>query len=240
MKVLGLDTSTLTSGIAVVDGDRVLADGRHDASNRSADLLVAIDEVCRRAGVAPTELDAVAVGAGPGSFTGLRIGMATAKGIAFAAQRPLWAVSSLAALAHDGVTALANAQLFSHLDGVVAAVLDARRGEVFAGLYDATTLHLVGTERVLAPAALVPWVESLAAGRLVSYVGDALAAHPEVLAPIAGGWVATTPSGVGVAWSALAGSRVDVLVTGGPSYIRPAEAEVMYPDGIPGALRKRP
>jgi tRNA threonylcarbamoyladenosine biosynthesis protein TsaB len=91
--VLGLDTSTSTAGVAIVDGGRLLADARHDTRARGADLLVAIDEVCRRAGVPPARLDAVAIGAGPGSFTGLRIGMATAKGIAFAARRPLWAAS---------------------------------------------------------------------------------------------------------------------------------------------------
>lgn len=212
MKVLGLDTATLTSGIAIVDDQRVLAEARHDASARTADLLVAIDRVCREAGVAPTELDAIAVGAGPGSFTGLRIGMATAKGIAFAAGKPLWAVSSLGALA------------FGH-SGFVVAVLDARRSEVFAGCYlDGV---LVGEERVMAPADVAPWVASLAGDRPVVYVGDMLA--PSI----------TTPSGAAVACLALSGTRVDVLVSGGPTYIRPSEAEVMYPDGVPGALRKR-
>jgi tRNA threonylcarbamoyladenosine biosynthesis protein TsaB len=110
VKVLGLDTATATAGIAIVDGDRVLGEARHDTSGRGADLLVKIDEVCRAAGVAPGALDAIAIGAGPGSFTGLRIGMATAKGIAFAAQRPLWAVSSLAALAYAAQTVLARHQ----------------------------------------------------------------------------------------------------------------------------------
>jgi len=240
MKILGLDTSTLTSGIAVVVDDQVVTEVRHDASNRTADLLVAIDACCKQAGIAPMELDAVAIGAGPGSFTGLRIGMATAKGIAFAAGKPLWAVSSLAALAHDGAAQLANQQLFPFLDGMIAAVLDARRGEVYAGIYDAQTMQLVGAERVMSPKDLVAWVTDLAVGRLVSYVGDALAVHADVLAPVASGWMTTTPSGLGVTTVALAGDRVDVLVTGGPAYIRLAEAEVMYPDGIPGAMRKRP
>ena len=134
MKLLGLDTATSTAGIAILDGDRTLAEARHDTAGRGADLLVAIDRLCRDAGIAPAELDAIAIGAGPGSFTGLRIGMATAKGIAFAARSPLWTVSSLAAMAdhelRDGGSYTAPGY-----DGVVCAVLDARRGEFYAGAY---------------------------------------------------------------------------------------------------------
>ena len=227
MKVLGLDSATLTAGVAIVDDDRVLAEARHDSSHRTNDLLVTIDRLCTQAGVAPTELDAVAIGAGPGSFTALRIGMATAKGIAFAAQRPLWAVSSLAALARDAdVTS-----------GVIVAVLDARRGEVFAGCYRADGL-LLGEERVLAPGALEAFVRETAGSVEVRYAGDALAAYPDVLAPLAERWFPTTPSGVSVARLALAGARVDVVTRGAPTYIRPSEAEVNYPDGVPGALKR--
>lgn len=233
MIVLGIDTATLVSGIAIVDGERVLAEARHDASTRRADLLVAIDEVSRRAGIPPARLDAIAIGAGPGSFTGLRIGMATAKGIAFAAGRPLWAVSSLAALADDAVRFLGSG------DGgtVTAAVLDARRGEVFAGCFRGGAP--LAEERVMAPGELAAWVEQTAAGAPVQLAGDALAVHP-ALEPLADRWLpVATPSGAAVAWLALAGPREDVLAGGAPSYIRPSEAEVNYPDGVPGALRRR-
>jgi tRNA threonylcarbamoyladenosine biosynthesis protein TsaB len=237
MKVLGLDTSTLTAGVALVDDRTVVAEARHDASHRTNDLLVTIDEVCRRAGVGPTELDAVAIGAGPGSFTGLRIGMATAKGIAFAAARPLWAVSSLAALAHDARAELAQ-QRGRELQAVIVAVLDARRGEVFAGCYRADHT-LLADERVLAPGELASWVTSLAGDALVWYAGDAITAHADVLARLADRWLAArTPSGTAVARLALGGARIDVVTSGAPTYIRPSEAEVKYPDGVPGALRR--
>jgi tRNA threonylcarbamoyladenosine biosynthesis protein TsaB len=252
--LLGLDTATATAGIAIVDDHgRVLAEARHDTSGRGADLLVSIDEVCRAAGAPPRGIAAVAVGAGPGSFTGLRIGMATAKGIAFAAGRPLWAVSSLAALADDAMHELANDQLLAHADGVICAVLDARRGEVFAGCFRHGAL--LAPERVMAPGELGPWVAELAraaapdlpappgaSGPIVSFAGDAIAAHHDVLAPLAvhGPWLAArTPSGAAVARLALAGARVDITLGGAPTYIRPSEAEVKYPDGVPGALRRR-
>lgn len=243
MKLLALDTATTTAGIALVDasdGIRVLGEARHDTSGRGADLLVKIDELCRAAGVAPAALGAVAIGAGPGSFTGLRIGMATGKGIAFAAGRPLWAVSSLAALADDALRELATPAT-----GVICAALDARRGEVFAGCFrDGVAL---GPERVLAPGDLAGWVAELVAATAapdepISFAGDAIDAHRAVLAPLAAQhrWLtARTPSGLAVARLALAGARADITVGGAPVYIRPSEAEVMYPDGVPGALPRR-
>lgn len=230
-----MDTATLVSGIAIVDGARVLAEARHDASTRRADLLVAIDEVSRRAGIPPSRLDAIAIGAGPGSFTGLRIGMATAKGIAFAAGRPLWMVSSLAALAEDAARFLGSGP--GDAGTVTAAVLDARRGEVFAGCFRGGAS--LAEERVMPPGELAAWIEQLAAGAPVQLAGDALAVHP-ILEPLADRWLpVATPSGASVAWLALAGPREDVLAGGAPSYIRPSEAEVNYPDGVPGALRRR-
>lgn len=233
MKVLGIDSATPIASVAIVDSDtgRVLAAAQSDAAGHRADLLVTIDTACKAAQLAPTAIDAVAIGAGPGSFTGLRIGMATAKGIAFAAGRPLWAVSSLAALAQAQPDAA----------GLIVAVLDARRGEIYAGAYRRTgatgaTVAPAGDERVLAPAELAAFVAAQrAADEPITYVGDA--DYPE-LADLPGVWH-VTPSGEAVARLALAGSHVDVLVGGAPSYIRPSEAEIRYPDGVPGALRKR-
>jgi len=224
MRVLGLDTATTRASIAIVDDSHVLGEQLHDTSERrSTDLLVGIDALCKRLAIEPTALDAIAIGAGPGSFTGLRIGMATAKGIAFAAARPLWAVSSLAALAFEAGRS------------AVCAVLDARRGEVFAGCYRDGAL--IGEERVMAPAALAAWAGSQL-GADAAFIGDALAVHPE-LAALADRWQPATPSGSAVARLALASPRIDVLTSGAPMYIRASEAELRYPDGVPGALRKR-
>ena len=135
---------------------------------------------------------------------------------------------------------------------MICAVLDARRGEVFAGCFrDGVAL---APERVMAPAELGPWVAEVAglaaakftdlpgAPALIRFVGDAIDAHRAALAPLAahGPWLTTrTPSGCAVARLALAGARVDIPLGGAPTYIRPSEAEVKYPDGVPGALRRR-
>ncbi len=233
MIVLGLDTSTSMTSVAVLDSERdarvATAESAH--GGRGADVLVHVDRACRELGVAPRAIEAVAIGAGPGSFTGLRIGMATAKGIAFAAGCPVWAVSSLAALAWDARADLA------------CAALDARRGEIYAGCYrrdDTLGVIALAAERVLAPGELASWVASVVGTSAhVSYTGDALDAYADALAPLRAGWQARTPSGRAVAELALRGARVDVLVAGTPTYIRPSEAEVMYPDGVSGALRRR-
>jgi tRNA threonylcarbamoyladenosine biosynthesis protein TsaB len=215
MIVLGIDTATRIASVAIVDDSRVLAELRGDDSARGADLLVQIDAVCIAANITARDIAAVAIGAGPGSFTGLRIGMATAKGIAFAAKCPLWAVSSLAALAHEELDAEPTA--------TVVAVLDARKGEVYAGVYqrDRDRTVSVGAEAVMAPERIVAFAPPGA-----RIVGDFFE-------------VVRTPSGAAVAKLALEGARVDVLVGGAPTYIRPSEAEVKYPDGVPGALKRR-
>ncbi len=223
MNLLGIDTSTATISVAILR-DGVLVGERTDQVERNrTGLLTVVDSLFSELGLTPQSLDAVAVGAGPGSFTGLRIGMATAKGIAFAIGKPLWAVSSLAALAHAALRA----------DETIVAVLDARRGEVYAGAYrrHERGVVLVGDERVFAPSE----VTSLATN--ARYTGDAAAVYPE-LASLPGTW-GTRPTARAVAELALAGQRTDVVVGGAPTYIRPSEAEVKYPDGVPGALPKR-
>src|SRR5437870_4004968 len=100
MRILALDTSTWTASVAISDERGVvIASGEARTETHSENLLPLIASVVAQAAIAARDLDAVAVGVGPGSFTGLRIGLATAKGVAFAAGRPLWAVSSLAAIA---------------------------------------------------------------------------------------------------------------------------------------------
>ena len=136
--LLALDTSTRTASVALLDGPRV-SERTAEVTTHDDTLLVMIDEVVRAAGARRADLTAIAVGAGPGSYTGLRIGMATAKGLCFGLGRPLLLVSSLAAVAHAA-------------GGDCAVVLDAGKGQAFFGLFRGGVA--VSPEVVLPPAGL--------------------------------------------------------------------------------------
>ena len=218
MKILGIDTSTLDRR-ASRSSTAIACSARRARRGRGADLLVAIDAACRAAGVAPRELDAVAVGAGPGSFTGLRIGMATAKGIAFAAGRPLWAVSSLAALARGppgaarracSTRGAARSTPACYADG------DPRRARARDA---ARRARRVGRATPTLSSA-TPTIPSSRRSRPRVDARDAVGARGR----------ASSRSRVRASTSSSAGA---------PSYIRPSEAEVKYPDGVPGARRVR-
>jgi len=141
MTILGFDTSTAASSAAVLGHEGELfeslpaPDRLAQGPAHASELMPAIDEVMGRAGVEFKDLDAIAVGVGPGTFTGLRIGVATARALAKANDLPLRAVSSLAALA-AGIPGSSR-----------LALIDAKRGEVYAALFE-------GDEERWPPAAL--------------------------------------------------------------------------------------
>lgn len=150
MKILALETSTEACSAALwADGavfERFEVNGQH--SDR---ILLMVHEVLAEAGLALTQLDAIAFGRGPGSFTGLRIAAGVAQGLAFGADLPVAPVSSLAALA-QGVEA-----------PKVLAAFDARMHQVYWGAYTRNAqgnVELCGEERVLAPAAVPALTDS--------------------------------------------------------------------------------
>ncbi len=133
--LLGIDTSTLSISLAVVrlgdDGGQTTLASRHrgpSGPNHSTLLPVWIDELLADAGLRLGALDGIAVGLGPGSFTGLRIALATAKGLAYGARLPLGGASTLEAMALQASRLLPEA-------GAIIPLLDARKQEVYAGFY---------------------------------------------------------------------------------------------------------
>lgn len=144
MLILAFDTATTVGTCALVRDGEVLG----ERTSRATTVLADADELVRAAGLAPSDLDLLVVGVGPGSFTGVRIGLAAARGLALALDLPVAGVSTLDALS-------------AALPGAVP-VIDARRGEVFT---------LIGREpRCLAPADL-----EVEAG--LTYVGDGAARY---------------------------------------------------------------
>jgi len=219
--VLGLDTATWTAAVGVVRDQVVLAEDVEPASrSHVASLPALVERVLARAGLAIGEVEGLAISIGPGSFTGLRIGLGLAKGLAFAGGVPLAAVSTLEALA--AVSGAAPGE-------TVCAALDARKREVYAAVFDVGeggTLFRRGPDMALAPEALAA---QLPAATVL--VGDAASAYPEILGPglIVRPFETHPPRGGTVARLGArrlaAGEAVDVG-TVEPVYVRPSEAEL--------------
>ena len=125
---LSIDTATRTQVVSLLRGPDLLGHMQYASKyDHGSSLLAAIDQMCAAQGLHPRSCELIVVGLGPGSFTGLRVGLATAKGLARGAHAPLVGVSSLGALAYR--TCLA------HPDVPVWAAMDANRGEIYAGAY---------------------------------------------------------------------------------------------------------
>jgi tRNA threonylcarbamoyladenosine biosynthesis protein TsaB len=124
--ILGIDTSTKAAAAALIREDQLLGEtSLHTGTNHSQQLLPLIDELLRLCQVQPKQLHAVAVALGPGSFTGLRIGLATGKGLASALEIPLVGIPTLDGLAYN----------LAGVGGVVCPILDARKKQVYAAMY---------------------------------------------------------------------------------------------------------
>ncbi|MBR4212417.1 MAG: tRNA (adenosine(37)-N6)-threonylcarbamoyltransferase complex dimerization subunit type 1 TsaB [Bacteroidales bacterium] len=131
-RILLLETSTESCSVALCEGTTLLAKRYTDTPKLQSSLLAPfVDEVLREAGLKAAECDAVAVSEGPGSYTGLRVGVSTAKGICFGAGLPLIAVGTLRVLAEQGRGEA----------GIIVPMIDARRMEVYAAVFDGRTLE---------------------------------------------------------------------------------------------------
>ncbi len=167
MKILGLDSSGLVASVAIVEDDVLLAEYTTDyKKTHSQTLLPMLEELRDMIELDLDSLDAIAIAAGPGSFTGLRIGAATAKGLGLALQKPLVEVPTLEGLAYNlwGTSAL------------VCPLMDARRNQVYTGIYEflredtAYRLQTVENQCVIDIAEILAKLNTL--GREVIFLGD--------------------------------------------------------------------
>lgn len=126
MKILALDSSGLVASVALLENDNLVAEFTiNNKKTHSQTLLPMLDEVVKAAGIELDTVDAIAIAAGPGSFTGLRIGAATVKGLSLALDKPIIPVPTLEGLAYN----------FWGSDRLICPIMDARRNQVYTGLY---------------------------------------------------------------------------------------------------------
>lgn len=147
MRILAIDSSTKVMGVAVFEDGKLLCEYITNTKlNHAVRLMPAIEQALDEAGVKPADLDRIAVTQGPGSYTGVRIGVTIAKTMAWTLNKDLVGVSTLACMAQNG----------AFFPGLVAPFFDARRDRVYAGLYKGKTS--VDSDQIIA---VDEWLEHL-------------------------------------------------------------------------------
>ena len=224
MKVLAIDTSNSTLGIALIDGNQVMGEYITNVKkNHSVRVMPAIETLLKDCDTKPRDLEKIVVAKGPGSYTGVRIGVTIAKTLAWTLNIPLSAVSSLEALAANG----------RYFDGLVSPLFDARRGQVYTGLYEYNHEQLtvvIEDCNILSS----EWANRIKEwNRPVLFVGQDVGLHCEAISQVLGdlAFFAPTP---------LSNPRPNELAFIGkdkmeedihhfvPNYVRIAEAEAKW------------
>lgn len=171
MYVLGLESSTLAASVAVVNEKGLLAEYTvNTRKTHSERLLPLVDSLLSEVGIGPTDLSAVAVAKGPGSFTGVRIGVASALGLARSLQIPLFGIPTLEALAAGALP----------FPGLICPILDARRQQVYTAIYRGGA-HLTPLTEAMALSLeelfhrLQAWTDG------VVFIGDAVEPYREII-----------------------------------------------------------
>ena len=217
MNIFAMDTSSLTATVAVLTDEKLL--GEFSVSNKlthSQTIMPMTDTLLKTLSMTLDDIDVFAVSVGPGSFTGLRIGMATVKTFAQALDKPIIGVSSLAGVAHN----------FSFTDAVICPMMDARRNEVYNSLYK-------NGKEIVSPRALHidELLEELKNEKVI-FAGDAVLVHADKLKNNENWTIAPQhlllPKASSLAYEALEKAKngnFDDLYTLNPVYLRKSQAE---------------
>lgn len=179
MKILALDSSGLVASVALTEDDNLVAEYTIQyKKTHSQTLLPMLEEIRRMVELDLSEVDAIAVAAGPGSFTGLRIGSATAKGLAFALEKPVIPVPTLEGLAY---------QMYG-TDSLVCPIMDARRSQVYTGIYEFVYegngygMHVVREQSAISFDEIAEELNRI--GRRVVFVGDGIPVFRDRMAEV--------------------------------------------------------
>lgn len=163
MKILALDSSGLVASVAVMEGDTMLAEFTMNfKKTHSQTLLPMLDEMAKMIELDLHTVDAIAVAGGPGSFTGLRIGSATAKGLGLALKKPLISIPTVDGLAYN----------LCGTEKIVCPLMDARRNQVYTGIYEfeGNTLKVLESQMAVDLSVITQKLNAL--GREVIFLGD--------------------------------------------------------------------
>lgn len=231
MRILGLDSSGLVASVAVVEaetaGEAIIAEYTVNyKKTHSQTLLPMLDEISKMTELDLDTIDAIAVAGGPGSFTGLRIGSATAKGLGLALKKPLIHVPTLHGLAYN----------LCGTDKLVCPIMDARRGQVYTGIYEFAGNDLTVLEDQMA-VSIEELGEKLSAyDREIIFLGDGVSIFREALEEriLAGRPISFAPAHMnrqrGASIGALAiryfqAGKTETAAEHQPDYLRVSQAE---------------
>ncbi len=231
MKILGIDTSTSCGSIGLTDDDSVIADYLLDLPvTHSEKLLDSVKCLLKQGGVSIEDLGGWALSLGPGSFTGLRIGVSTIKGLAFATQKPVAGIPTLDVLASN----------ISPTPDLICPILDARKGEVYAAFYryeNGGSLKRLSPYQAISPEHLAEKIaeKTIFLGSGVKTYGKYLDDALKDLAVFAPGPL-NLPRGATVAKlgiERIQKNQVLDLSTFTPIYVRASEAEIKWKEKHP-------
>lgn len=189
--ILNIETSTTLCSVSIAKEGIILASKEvNEGYTHAENLHVFMQEVLAKAGTTTKDLSAVAVGSGPGSYTGLRIGVSAAKGLAYALQIPLIAVNTLQTMAYTAIQV-------NNSDGLFCSMLDARRMEVYAAIFAKDLNTIKETSAQILPEAL----SFFDTGKTTYFFGDGMPKCKELLHQIPNSHFieGIVPSGFGLA-----------------------------------------
>jgi len=228
MIILSVDSATPVAGVALIDQNKILAENFLNIGNtHSEQLLPLIEQTLKGVKLSLQDIDGIAVSIGPGSFTGLRIGLATAKGLAQVADIKLVAVPTLDALAQNVVGS----------DGYICPILNARKGEVYTALFETTDsrLNRISEYQALSPIALCEQLKEF--GKTVTFLGDGVFEYRQVINSQIGNLARWAPlhnllpraSSLAVlGLKELEQGKSENIFTLTPFYLRKSEAEIKW------------
>ena len=226
MKILAIETATVAGSVAVVDDNKgLIGEIKVDVKiAHSERLMSSVEWLLRASGISIEEIDALAVSIGPGSFTGLRIGLSTAKGLSYATNKPIVPVPTIDAFA-------ASLPFCSHL---ICPMLDARKNEVYAGLYkwEVRLLRKILPATAINPGELLEQIRGP-----VVLMGDATVTYKQLITDILKtNAIFAPPSKMSPSASTVAEMAIEKINQGiitdpislTPFYIRKSEAEIRW------------